>query len=86
MQQGFNQWPVLHSLVTFGRQCFPHTSQHALRNAYQSSIMPPAVQLCQCYDAAEAARNIHEDPAWRQAATKVCVELGGGRLQWLHTR
>ena len=37
-----------------------------------------AAQLCQAYDAGECCRNVHPDPAWSKAASKVCVDLGGG--------
>ncbi|KXZ54341.1 hypothetical protein GPECTOR_5g423 [Gonium pectorale] len=33
-------------------------------------------QLCRAYDAAECCRNVHSDPAWRQAASRACVQLG----------
>ncbi|KAG2485902.1 hypothetical protein HYH03_015346 [Edaphochlamys debaryana] len=33
-------------------------------------------QLCRTYDAAECCRNVHVDPAWRQAAEACCVRLG----------
>ena len=35
------------------------------------------VQLCKVYDSAELCRNVHSSPAWRSAATKVVMGLGG---------
>lgn len=40
------------------------------------------LQLCRTYDAAEACRNIHQDRAWRQAATQACRDLGGQPAAW----
>lgn len=37
------------------------------------------LQLCRTYDAAEACRNVHEDRAWRMAATQACMDLSGGQ-------
>lgn len=41
---------------------------------------PPPPQLCRTYDAAECCRNVHVDPAWRAAAGRACVQLGG---EWI---
>jgi hypothetical protein len=30
------------------------------------------VQVCQVYDSAEACRNVHSEPQWRQAASQAC--------------
>ncbi|KFM23691.1 Mitochondrial intermediate peptidase [Auxenochlorella protothecoides] len=40
--------------------------------------------LCQVLDTAEFCRNVHTDPAWRQAATAACLSLGS-YVQGLNT-
>ena len=35
------------------------------------------LQVCQAYDAAEFCRNVHESGAWRNAALRACILLGG---------
>ncbi len=34
-------------------------------------------QVCQAYDAAEFCRNVHESAAWRAAALRACILVGG---------